>query len=69
MRSAFFLEGVAGSLFCIGALHGQGQELRRKILIVPTFAEEMNKSRQILAALPECLKGGDVVAGLDPRSE
>ena len=60
MRSAFFLDGVAGSLFCIGTLHAHDQELRRKILIVPPFAEEMNKSRHVLAALSE---------GLDSRTQ
>jgi len=58
MRSAFFLDGVAGSLFCIGTLHAHDQELRRKILIVPPFAEEMNKSRHVLAALSEGLAAG-----------
>jgi len=55
MRSAFFLEGLAGSLFCTGTLHTQGREQRRKVLIVPPFAEEMNKSRHVLAALSDAL--------------
>lgn len=55
MRTAFFLEGIAGSLFCTGTLHAQGRERRRKVLIVPPFAEEMNKSRHVLAALSDAL--------------
>lgn len=51
MPLAFFLDSVAGKLFCTGSLHEQEQELRRKFLIVPPFAEEMNKSRHVLAAL------------------
>ena len=63
MRSAFFLRGMAGNLFCIGALHGQGRNQRRKILIVPPFAEELNKSRHILAAFAVALAeaGHDVL--------
>lgn len=63
MPLAFFLDGVAGSLFCTGSLHGPGQEPRRKILIVPPFAEEMNKSRHILAGLAAAIgtSGHDVL--------
>lgn len=63
MRSAFFLEGLAGSLFCTGFLHPRGTGQRRKFLIVAPFAEEMNKSRHVLAALSVALgeAGHDVL--------
>ena len=63
MRSAFFLEGSAGSLFCTGILHPHETGHRRKFLIIPPFAEEMNKSRHVLAALAVALgeAGHDVL--------
>ncbi len=57
MRSAFFLEGTAGGLFCTGFLHDQEKQPRRKFLIISPFAEELNKSRHVLAAL--CLALGE----------
>jgi exosortase A-associated hydrolase 2 len=63
MPLAFFLDGVAGKLFCTGSLHELGQNPRRKVLIVPPFAEEMNKSRHVLAALAAAIgdAGHDVL--------
>jgi exosortase A-associated hydrolase 2 len=51
MRSAFFLEGSTGSLFCTGFLHPPETGQRRRFLIISPFAEELNKSRHVLAAL------------------
>ena len=63
MRSAFFLEGSAGSLFCTAVLHPRESAQRRKFLIIQPFAEEMNKSRHVLAALSVVLgeAGHDVL--------
>lgn len=49
MRSAFFLESRAGRIFCTGYPAGDGAG--RRILIVPPFAEELNKSRHVLAQI------------------
>lgn len=51
MRVAFFLDGVAGRLFCSGTRHPDPGMARGRILIVAPFAEEMNKSRHVLSAL------------------
>lgn len=51
MPQAFFLDGAAGKLFCTGSLHGESRDPRRKVLIVPPFAEELNKARHVLATL------------------
>jgi len=61
MRFATFLEGAAGSLFCTGARHQKRGG--RKVLIIPPFAEELNKSRHILASICRALgdAGHDVV--------
>jgi len=56
MPVAFFTEGSAGSLFCIGALRPAGIPTRR-VLLVPPFAEEMNKSRHLLSAILRGLAG------------
>ena len=63
MRSAFFLEGSAGSVFCTGFLHPRETGQRRRFLIIQPFAEEMNKSRHVLAALSVALgeAGHDVL--------
>jgi exosortase A-associated hydrolase 2 len=63
MRSAFFLEGSAGSLFCTGFLHPPETGQRRRFLIIPPFAEELNKSRHVLAALAAAIgeAGHDVL--------
>lgn len=51
MQQAFFLKGGSGDLFCIGELHPDRNLARQSVLIVPPFAEEMNKSRHLMAAL------------------
>lgn len=63
MPLAFFLDGAAGKLFCTGTLHPHTRTPRRKLLILPPFAEEMNKSRHILAALAAAIgeAGHDVL--------
>jgi exosortase A-associated hydrolase 2 len=63
MRVAFFLQGGAGRIFCTGSLHDPGGAQRRSALIIPPFAEEMNKSRHVLAALSKSLEaaGHDVL--------
>jgi len=50
MPAAFFTEGSAGRLFCVGALHPP-QPPARRVLLVPPFGEEMNKSRHLLSAI------------------
>ncbi len=49
MLEACFVEGVAGRLFCVRA-RPSGHPPRSTTLIVPPFAEELNKSRHLLAA-------------------
>ena len=51
MRVAFFLDGAAGRVFCTGTLHPDDRSVRGRLLIVPPLAEEMNKSRHLLAAI------------------
>lgn len=52
MRTAFFARSVAGRIFCTGALSdAPSAAARRRMLVVPPFAEEMNKSRHVLAAI------------------
>ncbi len=53
MFTAFFLDGRLGRLFCTAVVHEA--EPARQFLILPPFAEEMNKSRHILAALLRAL--------------
>ena len=43
--------------FCTGFLHEQREQQRRKFLLIAPFAEELNKSRHVLAAL--CLALGE----------
>lgn len=51
MQEAFFLNSAKGRLFCIGTLHADGKVARQSVVIVPPFAEEMNKTRHLLATL------------------
>ena len=51
MQEAFFLKSAKGGLFCIGTLHADNKVARQSVVIVPPFAEEMNKTRHLLAAL------------------
>ena len=63
MPQAFFIDGATGSLFCTGSLPGKKRGPRRKVLIVPPFAEELNKSRHVLATLAAAIgeAGHDVL--------
>jgi exosortase A-associated hydrolase 2 len=47
VREAFFLESSKGRLFCLST--APAGELRGGIILVPPFAEEMNKSRRMTA--------------------
>jgi exosortase A-associated hydrolase 2 len=62
-----FLDGSAGRLFAIHHAPETGKESRRGILYLPPFAEEMNRSRRMVAlqaqALAHC---GHGVLLLDP---
>lgn len=51
MQTAFFLKGGAGRLLCTAAIADSHPPERPRCLIIPPFAEEMNKSRHVLAAL------------------
>ncbi len=51
MRSAFFLDGAAGRILCVGDIQSNGSQPQSAALIVAPFGEEMNKSRHVLAAL------------------
>lgn len=55
MRFASFLDSAAGRIFCNGYLPETGGGQARRILILPPFAEEMNKSRHVLAAIAKRL--------------
>ncbi len=52
---AFFLPGHAGDLFSLYRPARDGDGMRRALLIVPPFAEELNKSRRMLTLLAERL--------------
>ncbi len=51
MRSAFFLDGAAGRIFCVGDVQQNGTQPQSAALVLAPFGEEMNKSRHVLAAL------------------
>jgi len=51
MRVAFFLNSTAGRIFCTGTLHPEASQVQGRLLIVPPLAEEMNRSRHVLAAI------------------
>lgn len=57
MLSAFFLESTAGRIFCTATVADARTVPHRHIVIVPPFAEEMNKSRHVLAQLAARLAG------------
>ncbi len=69
----FFLDGRAGRLFCVlypGDGDGDGDGAagaRRGVLVVPPFAEEMNKCRRMVALAARAMqaRGADVLL-LDP---
>lgn len=45
----FFLPGSAGDLFCVRYLPQNGDFPNRAVLLFPPFAEELNKSRRMIA--------------------
>ena len=55
----FFLEGTAGPLFCLH--YPAPQPARHGVLVLPPFAEEMNKCRRMLGLTARAMQG----AGLD----
>ena len=63
----FFLDGRAGRLFCVLYPGCGAGGARRGVLVVPPFAEEMNKCRRMVALAARALqaRGADVLM-LDP---
>lgn len=55
MRSASFIQGSVGQIFCVQWQPSISISGRAPFLIVPPFAEEMNKSRHVMAALGQAL--------------
>ena len=53
--TAFFLEGTAGRLFCTGSISDEAAGPGHSVVILPPFADEMNKSRHVLAAVVRAL--------------
>ena len=50
--SAFFLPGAAGDIFALArGPWGQTADHRQALLLLPPFAEEMNRSRRLMAAV------------------
>ena len=63
----FFLETEGGPRFCIARCAGQSTTGASGILFVPPFAEEMNKSRRMVALQSRALAAnGFTVLELDP---
>jgi exosortase A-associated hydrolase 2 len=59
----FFLDGLAGPLFCLHFPAATGGRAARAILVLPPFAEELNKCRRMLALGARALQrtGRDVL--------
>jgi exosortase A-associated hydrolase 2 len=53
LREVFFARGVAGRVLCVKTVASVPR--RCSTLIIPPFAEEMNKSRHVLAEVARCL--------------
>ena len=51
MRFARFIDGPNGALFCTGYQPADSISTTPRVMILPPFGEEMNKSRHVLAAL------------------
>jgi len=47
----FWLAGKGGDIFCVRFEPANGARSKRGLLVIPPFAEEMNKSRRMLASL------------------
>ncbi len=64
---AFFMPGEAGQRYCVLHSPSAGQPWRGLILHLPAFAEEMNKSRRLVALQARALaQAGYAVLVLDP---
>ena len=59
MRDAFFTESAAGPIFCTGALPDVPGEAACRVLLLPPFAEEMNRSRHVLTAIARLAQQAD----------
>jgi exosortase A-associated hydrolase 2 len=59
----FFLEGPAGRLFCLHYAAENPGPVRRAVMVLPPFAEELNKCRRMLALAARSLQraGSDVL--------
>jgi exosortase A-associated hydrolase 2 len=59
----FFLDGPAGRLFCLHFSAAAPGPVRRAVLVLPPFAEELNKCRRMLALAARSLQraGSDVL--------
>ncbi len=53
----FFLEGQAGNLFAVYHAPGDDRPAAPAVLLVPPFAEELNRSRHMMAAAARALSG------------
>jgi len=60
LAKPFFLTGTAGKLFSIYHPACRTVTLRRDLLIIPPFAEEMNRSRRMLAMQARALSAAGV---------
>jgi exosortase A-associated hydrolase 2 len=68
MRFARFIDGPNGSLFCTGFQPVDRISSTPRVMILPPFGEEMNKSRHVLAALVRQLGGAGFVVILGDLS-
>ncbi|MCB1775057.1 MAG: hydrolase 2, exosortase A system-associated [Gammaproteobacteria bacterium] len=63
MRFARFIDGPSGTLFCTGYEHPEPVDGARAVIVIPPFAEELNKSRHVLSAIVRAIgsNGREVV--------
>lgn len=63
MRFARFIDGPSGALFCTGYLNPNPVDTAGTVIVLAPFAEELNKSRHVLAAITRSIgsAGRDVV--------
>jgi exosortase A-associated hydrolase 2 len=63
MQVAFFLDGSKGKVFCTGFVDPNAEKTRKCVLLVPPFAEEMNKTRHFYSRLSHRIRdeGCDVL--------
>lgn len=62
MYAASFLESAAGRIFCVVHQPAASHAVRGRVLLLPPFAEEMNKSRHVLAAIARAFAASDYLA-------